>query len=55
VQKAVFQPDDGEATNQIALPESVIRINDEQYWLYAAIDPAPENFHICLFPRKQPL
>ena len=50
VQKADLQPDSGEDPNQVALDESVIRINDQQYWLYAAIDPATNKFlHIRLF------
>jgi len=50
VQKADLQPDGGEAPNQVALDESVIRINDQQYWLYAAVDPATNKFlHIRLF------
>jgi len=39
VQKADLQPVSGKATNQIALDETVIRINDQQYWLYAASNP----------------
>ena len=35
VQKADLQPDSGKSPNQIALDETVIRINDQQYWLYA--------------------
>jgi len=50
VQKADLQPDGGESPNQVAVDESVIRINDQQYWLYAAIDPATNRFlHIRLF------
>jgi len=39
VQKADLQPKSGKSPNQIALDETVIRINDEQFWLYAAADP----------------
>ncbi|SDK11179.1 Transposase (or an inactivated derivative) [Halovenus aranensis] len=50
VQKADLQPDGGAAPNQVALDESVIRINDQQYWLYAAVDPETNIFlHIRLF------
>jgi len=38
VHKANLQPDGGETPNQVALDKSVIRINDRQYWLYAAVD-----------------
>jgi putative transposase len=50
VQKADLQPDGDAAPNQVALDESVIRINDQQYWLYAAVDPETNIFlHIRLF------
>ena len=50
VQKAELQPDGGESPNQVAVDESVIRIDDQQYWLYAAIDPATNRFlHVRLF------
>jgi putative transposase len=39
VQKADIQPDSGKAPNQVAVDKTVIRINDQQYWLYAAADP----------------
>jgi transposase-like protein len=51
VQKADLQPADGANPNHVALDETVIRVNDEQYWLYAAVDPDTNNFlHIRLFP-----
>ena len=50
VQKADLQPEGGASPNHIALDETVIRINDQQYWLYAAIDPETNTFlHIRLF------
>jgi transposase-like protein len=50
VQKADLQPEDGASLNHVALDETVIRINDQQYWLYAAIDPETNKFlHIRLF------
>jgi len=39
VQKADLQPQSGRSPNQIALDETVIRIDDQQFWLYAAADP----------------
>jgi putative transposase len=39
VQKADLQPVSGNAPNQIAVNETVIRINDQQLWLYAATNP----------------
>ncbi|RKS82135.1 transposase-like protein [Haloarcula quadrata] len=50
VQKADLQPDSGKSPNQIAIDETVIRINDQQFWLYAAADPqSNELLHIRLF------
>ena len=50
VQKAGLQPTNGKNPNQIAVDETVIRINDEQYWLYAAVDPATNHLvHVRLF------
>jgi len=50
VQKADLQPESGKSPNQIALDETVIRINDQQFWLYAAADPqSNELLHIRLF------
>jgi len=50
VQKADLQPVSGKAPNQIALDETVIRINDQKYWLYAAANPETnELLHIRLY------
>ena len=50
VQKADLQPTSGKAPNQVAVDETVIRINDQQYWLYAAADPATNDLlHLRLF------
>ncbi|WP_096391572.1 IS6 family transposase [Halopenitus persicus] len=50
VQKADLQLDGGANPEQVAVDESVIRINDQQYWLYAAVDPSTNHFlHIRLF------
>jgi transposase-like protein len=50
VQKADLQPEGGASPNHVALDETVIRINDQQYWLYAAVDPETNKFlHIRLF------
>ena len=37
VHKAELQPESGRYPDYIAVDETVIRLNDEQYWLYAAI------------------
>src|SRR6056297_2854208 len=39
VQKAELQPVSGKAPNQVAVDETVIPINDQQFWLYAAANP----------------
>ena len=50
VQKADLRPADDAAPDQIALDETAIRINGQQYWLYAAVDPDTNRFlHIRLF------
>ena len=50
VQKADLQPTSGKAPDQVAVDETVIRINGEQYWLYAAADPQTNDLlHLRLF------
>jgi putative transposase len=50
VQKADLQPVSGKAPNQVAIDETVIRINDQQFWLYAAANPQTnELLHLRLF------
>jgi putative transposase len=50
VQKADLQPEPGKSPNQVALDETVIRINDQQFWLYAAAEPQSNHLlHVRLF------
>jgi len=50
VQKADLQPADDASPDYVALNETVIRINGQQFWLYAAIDPETNRFlHVRLF------
>jgi len=50
VQKADLQPDAGQTSNHVALDETVIRVNDQQYWLHVAADPATNHLlHVRLF------
>ncbi|MBB6644716.1 IS6 family transposase [Halobellus ruber] len=50
VQKADLQPAEGRSPNHIAVDETVIRVNDQQFWLYAAADPETnELLHLRLF------
>ncbi|PSP64458.1 IS6 family transposase [Halobacteriales archaeon QH_8_67_27] len=39
VHKATLRPESGRSSDHVAVDETVIRIDDEQYWLYAAVDP----------------
>ncbi len=39
VHKANLQPEDGRSPDHVAVDETVIQLNDEKYWLYAAVDP----------------
>jgi transposase-like protein len=51
VHKADLQPEDGRSPDHIAVDETVIQLNDEQYWLYAAVDPQTnELLHTKLRP-----
>jgi transposase-like protein len=38
VHKADLQPESSRSPNHVAVDETVIRLDDEQYWLYAAVD-----------------
>ncbi len=50
VHKADLQPANGASPDHVALDETVIRINGQQFWLYAAIDPQTNGFlHARLF------
>ena len=50
VHKADLQPTSGKSPNQVAVDETVIRINSQQYWLSAAADPdTNELLHLRLF------
>jgi len=51
VQKSNLQPASDASPDQIAVDETVIRIDGQQYWLYAAVNPNSNRFlHIRLFP-----
>lgn len=41
--KPVHSPQTAKAPNQIAVDETMIRIEDDQYWLCAAVDPATNH------------
>ena len=50
VQKADLQPVDGANPNHVAVDETVIQINDQQFWLSAAVNPDTNKIlHLRLF------
>ena len=53
VHKAELQPESGRSPDHVAVDETVIRLNDEQYWLYAAVDPKQTNCYIQRLKRRQ--
>ncbi|WP_282351583.1 IS6 family transposase [Haloferax volcanii] len=51
IHKADIQPESGWCPDHVAVDETVIQLNDEQYWLYAAVDPETnEVLHTTLEP-----
>jgi transposase-like protein len=51
VHKADLQPESGRCPDHVAVDETVIQLNNEQYWLYAAVDPETnELLHTKLEP-----
>jgi putative transposase len=53
VHKADLQPDSDQNPDHVAVDETVIQLNDEQYWLYAAVDPETnELLHTTLEPTR---
>jgi len=51
IHKAYLQPESGKNPDYVAVDETVIQVNDEQYWLYAAVDPETnELLHTSLEP-----
>ena len=53
VHKADLQPEEGRSPDHVAVDETVIRLNDEQYWLYAAVDPETNKLlHAKLEPTR---
>ncbi len=43
VQKAELQPEEEQDPDHSAVDETVIQIDDQRYWLYAAVDPKQTN------------
>lgn len=54
VQKADLQPAVGKSPDHVALDETAIQIDDERFWLYAAVDPESNHvLHVRLYPRRK--
>jgi len=51
VHKADLQPKSGQNPDHVAVDETVIRLNNEQYWLYAAVDPETNRL---LYTKLEP-
>jgi transposase-like protein len=53
VHNADLQPETGHNPDHVAVDETVIRLDDEQYWLYAAVDhDTNELLHTKLEPTR---
>ncbi|SEO13467.1 Transposase (or an inactivated derivative) [Halorientalis persicus] len=53
VHKADLQPQDGRQPDHVAVDETVIQLDNERYWLYAAVDPdTNELLHTKLEPVR---
>ncbi len=53
VAKADIEPVSDVAPRQIALDETVIQVNDERHWFFAAVDPETNNLlHVRLFQTR---
>ena len=53
VHKAELQPEAGRSPDRVAVDETVIRLDDEQYWLYAAVDPETNECSIQSLCRRE--
>ena len=53
VHKANLQPESDQNPDHVAVDETVIQLNDERYWLYAAVNPETnELLHTKLEPTR---
>jgi len=51
VHKTELQSKSGQNPDHVAVDETVIRLNDKQYWLYAAVDPKTNKL---LYAKLEP-
>jgi transposase-like protein len=53
VHKAELQPESGRSPDHVAADETVIRLNNEQYWLYVVVDPETNELqHTAIEPTR---
>lgn len=53
VKKADLEPRGGRQPEKIALDETVVKIDSEQYWLFAAVDPDSNDIlHVGLYSAR---
>jgi transposase-like protein len=53
VQKSDLQPPSGADPNHVAVDETVIQLNNNRFWLYAAVDPSTTRLlHVKLSPTR---
>jgi len=53
IQKADLQPTERQNPNYVAVDETVIRVNNQLYWLFAVVDPDTSRLlHVRLFPTR---
>ena len=53
VQKTDVQPSSDTTPDHIAVDETVIQLNDQRHWLYAAVNPETNEFlHVRLFQTR---
>jgi transposase-like protein len=53
VQKADLEPTGDRAPEKIALDETVIKIDGERFWFFAAVEPETNDFlHVGLYPQR---
>jgi len=53
VQKADLEPREGCNPEQVALDETVVKVDGERFWLYGAVDPVSGRIlHVGLYPSR---
>ncbi|MFB6198666.1 MAG: IS6 family transposase, partial [Halobacteriaceae archaeon] len=53
VKKADLEPIDGRDPDKVALDETVVKVNGERFWLYAAVEPETNVIlHIGLYSAR---